>query len=387
MLRKRRKPGPIGLDIGTTGVRMLQLIDTGHAPAIVAAAHCEWPDGALEAGDRIAAAEPLIAESLRRHPFIGRRVVTALGAGEFQTKNIRLPCMPEEDLAQAVEFEARDRFEFPDGTAQFRSLSAGEVRHGNEMKTEVIVFGTQQDVIQQRLRMLDALKLQPLAIDLSPCAVARCFIRFLRRAEDADAMNVFLNVGWRGTMLVITRGSELAFVKSIEVGGRHFTSRVADMLGVSEEEAAHVRIRIMRQSGGRRAADTTSVADDLRDTVSDAIRPAVERLAREIHLCLRYFAVTFRGQRPECLTFVGGDAYEPQLMKILESGIDIPCTIGNPLRGVSGIERIGGPDRRTLQPAWSVVAGLALRGSRWVEPTAGRAGGGSRVAPRSAAVG
>ncbi|MFQ5422693.1 MAG: pilus assembly protein PilM [Phycisphaerae bacterium] len=386
-MKKRRKPGPIGLDIGTTGVRLLQLIDAGHAPAIIAAEHCEWPDGAIEAGDRAAAAEPLIAESLRRHPFIGRRVVTALGADEFQIKNIRLPCMPEKDLAQAVEFEARDRFEFPDGTAQFRSLAAGEVRHGNEMKTEVIVFGTQQDVIRQRLRMLDALKVQPLAIDLSPCAVARCFIRFLRRAEDADAMNVFLNVGWRGTMLVITRGSELAFVKFIEVGGRHFTSRVADVLGVSKEEAAHVRIRIMRQSGGRRATDTASVADDLRDTVSDAIRPAVERLAREIHLCLRYFAVTFRGQRPECLTFVGGDAHEPQLMKVLEAGIDIPCTIGNPLRGVGGIERIGGPDRRTLQPAWSVVAGLALRGSRWVEPAAGRAGGGPMVTPMSAAVG
>ena len=97
-------------------------------------------------------------------------------------------------------------------------------------------------------------------------------------------------------------------------------------------------------------------------------------MCREIQLCLRYFAVTFRGQRPESITFVGGDAHEPVLMAILGENIDIPCTIGHPLRGVHQADLIGGPDRRTFQPAWAVAAGLALRDSKWVEPRAAQRG-------------
>ena len=107
--------------------------------------------------------------------------------------------------------------------------------------------------------------------------------------------------------------------------------------------------------------------DEIKDAVDDAVRPAVERLNRDVQMCMRYFAVTFRGLRPESMTLVGGEAHEPSLKRILSADAGVPCLIGHPLRGIAGMNTLRGRDRRTFQPAWAVAGGLALRGSPWVD--------------------
>ncbi len=374
--RRRKKCGPIGLDIGSSGVKLLQLSSELGQPTVVAAAHAEFPSEIPQSTDMNELVERAVADCLRRGPFEGREVVTAFGNGEFQLKNVRLPRMPSEELAAAVEFEASERFDFSRSSAQVRFIPVGEVRHGNEIKEEVIVFAAPDDAVTSRLAVLENLKLSPVAIDLTPCAVARSFVRFLRRSEDVNAINVFLDVGFSGTNVVITRGSEINFIKQVEVGGRHLVDAVAKALSISLQEAADLRLRIMREGGGRRDDDQTTVPEDIRAALKDAVKPLIERLSRDVQMCLRYFAVTFRGQRPDSLTLVGGEAYEPILAPTLTQAFNVPCMVGHPMRGIGRLGDLGGRDRRTMQPAWATACGLALRGSAWVRT-------GSRIADRS----
>ncbi|HWL92332.1 MAG TPA: pilus assembly protein PilM, partial [Phycisphaerae bacterium] len=188
--------------------------------------------------------------------------------------------------------------------------------------------------------------------------------------EDSQAINVFLDVGYRGTNVIITRGSEVSFLKQIDVGGWQFNDAVAKALAISAGEAGELRLRMMRESGGRRADEGAAVPDEVKAAVADALRPSVERLSRDLQLCLRYFAVTFRGQRPDTVTLVGGEAHEPTLTQTLTESVNTPCTIGHPLRGIGRLGAIGGRDRRTMQPAWATACGLALRGSAWVKTSA-----------------
>lgn len=369
MIGLRNKYGCIGIDFGASSVKMLQLCDRGDGgPAVAASAYCELP-ATNDAAERAAAVTDAISAALKTHPFHGREVVAALGPGEFQMKNIRLPKMPPEEMASAVEFEAQDRFELG-GASHIRFVPAGEVRHGNELKEEVIVFAARDDLIRQRLEMLQSMKLRPTALDVAPCAAARSFFRFLRRAEDATAINVFLDVGRRGTAILITRGAELSFLKLLGVGGAHLNAAVSKALNLSEEEAGNLRIRIMHEHAGRRAGDPPETSDEVRARVADAVRATSERIARDVQLCLRYFSVTFRGQRPDSVTLVGGEAHEPVLSQVISEAVDVPCIIGHPLRGVSQPSGPGTRNQRTLQPAWAVATGLALRGTRWI-PTSG----------------
>jgi len=387
VLKRKSKPGPIGLDIGTSGVKLLQLVNAGGQPSVVASAYCPFPSESPDDSDSNDLIERTITEALRQNPFKGRAVVTAFGSGDFLMKNIRLPRMPAEELATAIEFEASERFDLGGKPAQIRFLPVGEVRHGNELKEEVIVFSAMDEAVNERLQLLESLKLTPVALDITPCAVARSFVRFLRRAEDADAINIFLEVGYGASAIIVTRGPEISFLKLIDTGGRHFNKAVAKVLGIPEHEAATLRIRIMRERNTQRAGDGDGVQNDIATAVTDAVRPAIERLSRDVQLCMRYFAVTFRGRRPDSLTLVGGEAHEPSMTKILAEGINAPCTIGHPLRGIAHLGEIAGRDRRTTQPAWAVAGGLALWGSPWVTSRATGNRGSSRRRMSAAAAG
>jgi Tfp pilus assembly PilM family ATPase len=96
-------------------------------------------------------------------------------------------------------------------------------------------------------------------------------------------------------------------------------------------------------------------------SIQDAIREGVEALAREVSLCLRYCAVTFRGLRPTRVTLAGGEVHDPTLVRLLQQSLDCPCVLGEPLRGVDlGRTGLTG-NRRGELPEWSVATGLALR--------------------------
>lgn len=371
MFRKRNHHGPIAIDIGAAGVKLLQLAQRDGKPSVLAAFHRTLSTS--DPQDRRSALVEAIREGLNQAPFAGREVVTALGTGEFQMKSLRLPKMPTEELAGAVEFEAQDRFELDGKAAQFRHLCAGDVRHGNEIKQEVIVFAAMEQDVADRLELLESVRLRSVAVDLAPLAAARGFMRFLRRAEDSAAVNVFVDIGWRGATVIITHGTEIAFLKQVEAGGMHFTAATAHALSLDTMKAQELRIKRMQAAAGSRAKEHGSINPDIDNAVTDALRPLVEKLLKEIQLCLRYFAVTFRGSRPECVTLVGGDASEPAIMSTFNKELDVACTIGHPLRGIAQPSGVFPREDVSFHPAWAVACGLALRGSTWVQPMGCRA--------------
>ncbi|MCK6454912.1 MAG: pilus assembly protein PilM [Phycisphaerae bacterium] len=376
MWRNKPHPGPIAIDVGATSLRMLQLAEGVEGPYVVSWFQRDVPPEHAAGAARDAWVRQTIREALATRPFRGREVVLGLGAREFQLKNVRVPPMPPEDLAAAVEVEAQERFGFSPDAMECRILPAGQVRQGSETREEVLLFAVSTELIGERLEMLQALRLEPVAIDVGPAALARCFGRFLRRSADEAAIHVFLDVGARSTTLSLLRGSSVCFAKVVEIGGADFTQAVAGRLGISEGEAYALRMRLLR-AGVARQSD--AIAEDLPaelvQSISDAVRPKVEHLSREVQLMLRYFTVTFRGQRPECLTFVGGEAHEPQLVSTLAAGAGVPCTIGQPFRGVGSSHDIAAGMQRAYRPAWSIVMGLALRGTR------SSPGGGDRGSP------
>jgi hypothetical protein len=86
----------------------------------------------------------------------------------------------------------------------------------------------------------------------------------------------------------------------------------------------------------------------------------MEQLARELSLCLRYYSVTFRGQRPSRVRLIGGEAVDPQLHLILGAGLTVPVESGRPLHNVN-TSNMRPSDRRGYMSEWTVAFGLSLK--------------------------
>jgi hypothetical protein len=89
----------------------------------------------------------------------------------------------------------------------------------------------------------------------------------------------------------------------------------------------------------------------------------MEELGREIALCLRYYSVTFRGQRPQKLKLLGGEAADPLLLGVLNASLGIPVEAGRPLFSVD-TSRMDACDRMGFGSEWATAFGLALKMTR-----------------------
>lgn len=140
LFHKRRLVSPIGIDIGFQAVRMLQLECApgggGAGYRVVAAvrrplpAEAVTPEALAAPGRRGALIAAVIRDALRGGGFVGRRAVAALPREIVHLKNLRLPPVPDSDLAWAVRADARDIFGFDPDSARVQFLDAGEVRQG-----------------------------------------------------------------------------------------------------------------------------------------------------------------------------------------------------------------------------------------------------------------
>ncbi len=342
----KRRSNPIGVDIGSRSVKLLQL-DASRSRVLAAS---RW-DLAPQADTDPAQHDAQITEALCRaregRGFKGRNAVFCLGAGPLFVQNIRVAPTADGDMQDVVRCEAAGRLPFSGDEAEIRFVDAGDVRQGDTVRREVIVMACHRPAVDRLLSIASQANLMPVAIDVEPAAVLRCYASQFRRDDDHQRQVLFVNVGASNTTVVIARGSDAMFVKYLDMGGGHLDEAVARHLKMSVSDAAALR----RHNGDRRADQRDP---DVTRSIAEALRPVLDHLVQELSLCLRYFSVTFRGQAPSQAVFGGGEA-NASLVEWVQARLDVPCELGDPLR----IYEKTLPAGRLGQ--WDVAAGLALR--------------------------
>ncbi|HEV2293497.1 MAG TPA: pilus assembly protein PilM [Tepidisphaeraceae bacterium] len=350
---------PIGLDIGFDSIKMLQLETVGQSLSVIAAARQQLPeDVRAQPQLRMPLAVDMIRKMLRQGGFIGRQVITSLPREIVHVKNLRLPMIPPHELAAAIEFEARNIFPFDTDQAHVEHCMAGEVRQGADVRQELIVLAARNADVNDFVEQLHCSGAVIASLDVEPFALYRTIERFIRRREDEADVHVLVDVGARRSQVIIGRGREISFLKPIEIGSRHMHEAVSAKLGITFDEARALRRRLAE--AGPLDPIEAAKSDPVRQAVFDAGRSAMEDLGREISLCLRYFSVTFRGQRPEKVRLVGGEACDPQLHSVLNTALPIPVEASRPLFSVD-TSRMKASERRGTMSEWSLALGLGLR--------------------------
>ncbi len=340
------RSSPIGIDIGSRCVKLLQFDREGSRVREAA----RWDLPAARPTD-MEERDTQIVQAIQRaregRNFRGKEAVFCLRAGDLFVQNIRVPKSEGAELARLVHGEAAGRLPFPGEEAEVRFMEAGDVRHGEAVRREVIVMACHRPALKRTLDMASRLGLTPTAIDNEPSAMLRCYSRQFRRADDSQRRLIFVNIGASNTVVLIAEGQTPMFVKYLDIGGRHFDEAVARHLRMTLSEATALR----RHSGDRRADQRD---EEIARGVSESIRPVLERLVNELGMCVRYHSVTFRGQSLAKAVLGGGEACETVQGWIAER-LNLPCELGEPLRDLE-VPGLGG---RSGQ--WDIVAGLALR--------------------------
>lgn len=340
----RRHVRPIGLDVGTDSVKMLQLWARPGGAEVIAAAR-----RALRAEDRtpdslVACLEAMSAQA----PFVGRRLIATLPPEIIHTRTLRLPALPLDPL-QAMRAEAADLFPFDLSDAMVRFLPVGLIQQNNNSR-EFIAFAARNGDVAAFLGSLRRAGFRVDSLQIGALAAYRS----THVAQDPQEVRAVLDLGARRATLVMGRGENINFIKTIEIGGRHFDQAVGHKLGLDDSEVRQLRRRLSRP-----AATLPLRGNPVASAIFDATRGLAQNLAHQVAMCFRYHAITFRGQRPSRLALLGGQAADPNLRHILSSALSLPAEPVNPLEGMN-IRAMRPSDCEPPAGEWGICAGLGL---------------------------
>jgi type IV pilus assembly protein PilM len=343
----KRRYSPIGIDVGGRSVKLVQL--SGDRSRLIEAARVELAPASAEptpeeTTTRIGDA---IAKGLAGRAFHGRDVVVCLNERQLFLQSVRVPKQVGGQLDKLVAQEVASRLPYPIADAELRYVEAADVRQGDSIVREVIVFACQRTVLHHSLEVCQRAKLNPLAVDVEPAALVRSYAGQCRREEDRQSRSLVVHVGYHRTAAMIAQGDDLLFVKYIDVGGQHLDTAVATYLKMDLQEAVALR----RHSGDRRAEMQDP---EIARSLAQAVRPALERLSGELAMCVRYHSVTFRGQQIARFILGGGEA-TVQLLEALGKQLELPCELSDPFRSFAIVPNLG------RKGQWDVAAGLAMR--------------------------
>jgi type IV pilus assembly protein PilM len=355
---------------------MIQLAISGGHISVVAADKARI-DASIngDAEERRKFVVSAVSRMLAEGDFEGRNVISCLPNDGLKITSLRLAVTGENEIEQILRREVAQRFGLDPDKDAINYLLAGNVRDGNEIKKELILFAADNETVKRHIDMLERAGLMPAGIDVIPCALFRSFERLLKRQEDMEQPVVFVDLGSRFTTVVFGRGGQISFIKQIPIGGEKFNQEIAAKLGVSINEAELLRetlrtekMPIIEPGAPRWAASQeltgqeSSLDASTRQVMIDAVGIAAEELTREISLCFRYYTVTFRGKRVERAIFAGGQAYENILLNVLKRQLSVEIEVAQPLKGVDMKNVDFDSDRRGLLCEWAVAVGLSLKG-------------------------
>jgi type IV pilus assembly protein PilM len=275
----------VGLDIGTTSVKAVEVVERGGEVTVTGFGQVEV------AVDTVEARRAAVVDLVNACGFGTRKVVTAISGKNVIVRYLTLPVMGEEEMRNALTFEASKYVPFPldECVLDCQRLQGGVDRAGDGQMTVVLVAARRSQVVEQMI-CLEGSHVQADAIDLDVMALGNAFIATTPKDAAEGRISALVDIGATKVSITVVADGTAWFTRELQAGtGRDMTSAVATRLGLGQEEAEAVK----RNPEGRE------------HDVADAVAHVVDDLANELQLSFDWFENQFE-RRIDTLHLSGG---------------------------------------------------------------------------------
>jgi type IV pilus assembly protein PilM len=346
----------IGLDIGSSGVKMVQLKEqrkrgqVGYAlesfgmkplppEAIV--------DGALMNSTAIVQA---IQELVGELKLKARDVAIGVSGHSVIIKKIAMPRMTQEELEESIQWEAEAYipFDVKDVNIDTQILSSNADDQTGQM--DVLLVAAKKDMINDYTTVVSEAGLAPVVVDVDAFAVQNMFQVNYDVPENETV--VLINAGASVVNINIVAKGVTVFTRDVTIGGNQFTEEIQKQLNVSYEEAEALKI-----GGGHGESDAVVPQE-----VERVMGGVAEQVAGEIQRSLDFYAGNSADAHFTKVYMSGGTAKIPALYKTIEQRTGVKVEILNPFKNIEVDRRKFDPQfLMEIAPVAAVAVGLALR--------------------------
>lgn len=346
-------PTTIGLDIGTSAVRAVQMSVGRSGAKLERLGQVRLLDSSVRDGE---IADPdQVADALRTlwrdWKFKGKKVALGVANQQVVVRQVDLPWLPEAELRESIQFQVQEYIPIPldQATLDYQVLEEYENAEGQRF-VRVLVVAAQSLMVDAILQSIRKAKLEPTLLDLDAFALLRALAPGDVIAERTGEMLV--DIGSAVTNVVVHDNGVPRFVRVLLMGGHAITDGLMSALGLTFEEAEQTKASLGLPPPGAPAPE------------GEAARIVAERADRfvdEVRGSLDYYTAQTEAVQVERVLLTGGGALLRNLPDRLQQALRVPVEVAQPLETLA-VGKVGLDDAQLGQaePFLSVAIGLAL---------------------------
>lgn len=338
----------IGLDIGTTRVRAVEVHNGRGAPTILRYAEVSLPLGAVRDGEvaRPEAVVPALKQLWGLGKFSHRDVVLGVGNQRVMVRNLSLPWMPMHQLRSSLPFQVQDTLPVPVEDALLDFYPTAESNGPESHQVQGLLVAATRDTVRANLQAVETAGLRPQVVDLNAFALTRVHLT----GGLADRTTALVDIGATTTNVVVVERGMPRLVRMLASGGQRISDAVASAANVSPLEAENLK---------RHVGVGFAVPPEL-EAVADVINHVSQAMVEAIRNTLVYYSSNSPGRPVETVVLTGGGSYLNGLGQYLSSATRLPVVMADLLSGVSVAKSADLAPLRGMESTLAVPIGLAM---------------------------
>jgi type IV pilus assembly protein PilM len=339
-----KKKSIVGLDIGSSEVKVVELTQNGDNVKITGFGHAP-----VTSKDAV---KDAVADALRHSGIRTKRVVTAVSGRAVIVRYINMTKMSEEELKSALRFEADKYIPFQvdevvlDCARLPEFGEAAKAEADKEMK--VLLVAVKQTLIDEHLQLVQGLGLVPTVIDVDTFALGNAFeLNSLNspRVDDEEKVIALVDIGSVKSNINIIKNNTSYFSREVYLAGNDFTEAIARRLSVENAEAEKLKLNPQGKE----------------ESIEESILPTLDDLGNEIHLSFDYYENQYDREVDEVF-ISGGSSKIAGLKNAFERVFDRRVHFWDPTENLEvKADKVDVQDLKDHSAQLTVAVGLASR--------------------------
>ena len=336
------KKSSIGLDIGSSYLKVVQLKDTKGGYELELFDIVQLPPELIVDGSIIDSLRLVdsLKELLQKAKLKTKdAVISIAGHSSVIIKRVTLPEMSEEELSESIKFEAEQYipFDIDEVNLDFQILGPKE-EPGN---MDVILVAVKKDIINEYISVVKEAGFNPMIVDVNPFALENIYE--INYEIEPDRNIAIVNIGASTININVLNGGVSVFTRDSAVGSNLHTEALQREFNLTYDAAERLK--------QGEAVENVSPED-----AHAVIESASDEIIGEVSRSFEYF--------PEDISEVilsGGCTFVRDFPKLLAEKVGIEVKVIEPFKNIRIPKQFDITYLEEIGPIAAVAAGLALR--------------------------
>jgi type IV pilus assembly protein PilM len=346
MIFFKKKKDVIGIDIGSSSVKLVQLKVQKGVYQLLNVGIMPLPPEAIvdntlmDSASIVAAIKNLVAS-------LGvklKDVACSISGNSVIIRKITLPAMSSDELEDQIVWEAEQYipFDINDVNLDFQILSPDAI---DPAKMNVLLVASKKDLINDYIAVFNEAGLQLSVVDVASFTIQNTFE--INHDADPDDVLALINIGASVMNINIVKSGITLFTRDVQMGGNLYSEEIQKQLGLSSSEAESAKLL---------ARENDNVA------LLEVLGKVNETIAQEIRRSLDFYNSTANDERINRIFLSGGCSKVYNLLETINEKLGAPVDMINPFAKIQYNEKDFDPEYlEEIGPLMAVSVGLAVR--------------------------